>query len=173
MKRVFTIGHSSHSIEYFTTLLRRYHIDALADVRSAPYSSRNPHFNRKALAQTMRETGVEYWFLGAALGGRPADRRFYDAAGRVMYEVLAESRPFVEAVERVEFECARLRIALLCAEENPLHCHRGLLLAPALLTRGIQVDHIRGNGLVEPHASALLEENQGQEDLFLRPDAPG
>jgi uncharacterized protein (DUF488 family) len=166
-KRVFTIGHSTHSVDYFVTLLKRYHVDVLADVRSAPYSSRVPHFNRKAIAQTMREHGLEYWYLGAALGGRPADRRLYDAAGHVMYDLLAESRPFVEAMDRLDFECTRLRIALLCAEENPLHCHRGLLIAPALLARGVHVEHIRGSGRAMPHAEAVREEGNGQTDLFL------
>ena len=70
---VLTVGHSNHPLETFVALLQRHGVTTLADVRSAPYSRFNPQFNRKALEGSLETIGIEYVFLGRALGGRPDD----------------------------------------------------------------------------------------------------
>ena len=101
---VFTVGHSNHSPEAFTGLLLRHGVEEVFDVRSSPYSRYTPQFNQGDLTGLLSragETGIEYTFLGAELGGRPADRSCYDADGRVLYERLADTDHFDDGIRRI------------------------------------------------------------------------
>ena len=152
---VLTIGHSNQALETFIELLRRHRVDALADVRSAPYSRFNPHFNREPLAASLKAEGIAYVYLGRELGGRPGDRACYDDQGRVLYDRVAATESFREGVERVVKGSARHRIAVMCAEKEPLHCHRTLLVARKLDERGVEVAHIHADGRLESHHDAM------------------
>ncbi len=166
---VFTIGHSTHTLDEFVALLRRRRVTVVADVRAAPYSRFNPQFKRDPLADGLGALGLEYVFLGRELGGRsddPADYR----DGRIDYDRVRETERFRRGVERVVRGAERRRIALMCAEKEPLDCHRTLLVAPALEARGIAVAHILADGSLEPHGAAmdrLLDlQRRPREDLF-------
>ena len=172
--KVFTIGHSNHEIGAFVELLRQHRVDALADVRSAPYSRFNPQFNREPFAVALKEKGIRYVYLGRELGGRPGDRGCYDDEGRVRYDRVAATEPFRCGLERVVDGAAGFRIALMCAEKEPLHCHRTLLVAHELDKRGVGVAHIHADGRMESHGDAMdrLIELTGLRpagDLFHRP----
>lgn len=147
---VFTIGHSNHSIEAFISLLERAGITAIADVRSVPFSRRFSHFNRPELVRSLRKTGIAYVFLGNQLGARPKDRDCY-VDGRVDYERIAMTSEFREGLRRIEDGAERYRISIMCAEREPLDCHRTILVARHLRTRGVDVRHILANGSIEPH----------------------
>jgi len=147
--RIYTIGHSNHALERFLALLRDHAVDLVADARSQPYSRRVPHFGRERLLHSLEATGLRYRFFGAALGGRPPQPECYDARGHVLYATLAASRGFREGIEELERDAARCRVAILCSEEDPGHCHRKLLVARVLAARGVEVLHLRGDGRVE------------------------
>ena len=151
---IFTIGHSNHSLEDFLALLSGYGVTGVADVRSAPYSRFNPQFNRDALAAALKVRGVDYLYLGRELGGRPDDPACYDG-GRIRYERVARTSGFREGVARVVDAAAASRVALMCAEKEPLDCHRTLLVARALDDEGMAVAHILATGDLEPHAKAM------------------
>ncbi len=151
---VLTIGHSTHPIEAFVTLLRRHGATAVADVRAAPYSRFNPQFNREPLAASLAARGIAYVFLGAELGGRSTNPACYDD-GRISYERLGATSAFRKGLDRMAHGSASRRIVLMCAEKEPLECHRCLLVAPALEARGIPVAHIRPESTLEPHADAM------------------
>ncbi len=151
---VFTIGHSNHSFERFNELLRQHKIMALADVRSAPYSRSHPDFNREFLKTKLGEIGVAYVYLGRELGARPEDPRYYQR-GRVQYRMLAQSPHFLAGLERVIKVAQFYRLALLCAEKEPLDCHRTLLVARELTALGSPVIHVHANGSLETHADAM------------------
>ena len=151
---VLTIGHSTHRAEALIDLLRRHGVTALADVRAAPYSRFNPQFNRETLAGSLRACGIAYVFLGQELGGRSENPACYDD-GRISYERLGGTPSFQHGLDRVAQGAASHRIALMCAEREPLECHRGLLVAPALEARGMPVAHIRSDGGLEPHGDAM------------------
>ena len=153
-RTVLTIGHSNHALEVFVALLRRHDVAVVADVRSAPYSRFNPHFNRKALDAALSERGIAYLFLGRALGGRPEDRACYDE-GRVRYDRVARTPLFREGLGRVVEEAARERVALMCAEKEPLACHRTILVGRHLAAEGIAVAHILADGTLEPHDATM------------------
>ena len=151
---VLTIGHSNHSLETFVALLRQHDVTALTDVRSAPYSRFNPQFNRKALQDSLQAIGIRYVFLGRALGGRPDDPACYEQ-GRVRYDRLAQTSLFREGLERVVEGAGRERIALMCAEKEPLDCHRTILVGRSLVERGVGVAHILADGALEPHDETM------------------
>jgi uncharacterized protein (DUF488 family) len=155
---VFTIGHSNHPFETFLGLLTEHHVEAVVDTRSYPRSKFAPQYDSAALSQALREQGVQYIYLGKELGGRPDGAQFYDEDGRVFYSRVAESSFFQRALARLEKEIPRLRLVLLCSEENPSICHRRLLIARELREHGIAVHHIRADGTVESEEDLLARE---------------
>ena len=148
MGTVYTIGHSSHSVELLAELLGRHAIQVLVDVRSAPYSRYAPQFDTDLLPQSLNKDGFKYLFLGRELGGRPERREYYDADGRVVYSRMISDPTFIRGIERLERGMKEFRIALMCGEEDPAHCHRRLLVTRVLMERGHEVLHIRGDGRV-------------------------
>lgn len=166
---IFTIGHSTHSLESFVNLLRSHGVTAIADVRSSPFSRINPQYNRESLADGLRAIGVEYVFLGRELGARPNDPSCY-LNGRVQYSRVAQAPWFRQGLERLARGLRRHRVALMCAEREPLECHRTVLVARALHDRGMSVEHILGDGTLESHTDAMerLLELTGlsHDDLF-------
>jgi uncharacterized protein (DUF488 family) len=152
---VFTIGHSTHPQERFIALLRQHGITALCDVRSKPYSRMNPQFNREELKEALLAEGVEYRFLGKELGARSDDPSCYEN-GKVQYDRLAETELFKYGLKRVLRGMRDdFRIALMCAEKEPLECHRTILVARHLLALGVTVEHILADGSLENHDAAL------------------
>ena len=151
---VHTIGHSRHSIAYFVSLLKRHRIDAVADIRSVPYSRRHPQFSRRSLHDELRRNGVAYVFLGRELGGRSDDQDCY-REGRVQYHLLARTPLFQSGLERIREGSRRWRIALMCAEKDPLDCHRTILVARYLAEGGSDVAHILADGRIESHDEAM------------------
>ena len=149
MRTIFTIGHSSHAAEQFAGLLQQHEIQVLVDTRSSPYSRYSPQFDREALRELAATAGAKYLYLGDVVGGRPRDEGCYDAEGRVLYGRVATQPEFVEAIERLERGADEFRVALLCSEEDPAHCHRRLLISRVLMARGAEVQHIRGDGSLE------------------------
>ena len=151
---VLTIGHSNHSLETFVALLQRHGVTGLADVRSAPYSRFNPQFNRKALGDSLAALDIKYVFFGRALGGRPEDPSCYEN-GQVRYDRLAQTPLYREGLERIVEAAGRERIALMCAEKEPLDCHRTILVGRNLVERGAAVAHILADGALESHDETM------------------
>ena len=144
---VFSIGHSTHSIDVLLDLLRGQSITAVADVRSSPYSRMNPHFNRESFAETLRLARIAYVFLGKELGARSRDRSCY-LNGKVQYERLAQTDLFRVGLERVKQGAKSYRVAMMCAERDPMECHRGILIA-RYLEPHLEVQHISPDGRLE------------------------
>jgi uncharacterized protein (DUF488 family) len=165
---LLTIGHSNLAAERFMALLTSAGVTAVADVRSVPFSRWCPWFSAKALAQRLAGEGIAYLALGDSLGGRPRDPNLY-RNGVADYEAIAARLEFVAGLDRVVDEIARHRVCLLCAEREPLDCHRCLLVGRALAERGLTLGHIRADGTIEPHAGTedrLLALAGGEADLF-------
>ena len=152
---IFTIGHSTHSQERFIALLRQHEITALCDVRSQPYSRMNSQFNREDLEQALLSHGIVYRFLGKELGARSQDPNSYHE-GKVQYERLAETDLFKSGVKKVLRGLRDdFRIVLMCAEKEPLECHRTILVARHLAALGLDIEHIHADGHLENHVAAL------------------
>src|SRR5262249_15686475 len=123
--------------------------NAVADVRSHPFSQRLPQFNRPALEAALRAEGIGYVFLGDLLGGRPPEPGVYDAEGRVDYEKVRPTASFQHRLARLLPATEPFVVAMLCSEADPLDCHRGLMIAPALVERGVRPLHLHRDGTVE------------------------
>jgi uncharacterized protein (DUF488 family) len=157
MGAVFTIGHSNHTFEEFLRLVTDHRIDVVVDTRSAPYSRYAPQFDRESIQRDLTQSGPKYLFLGAELGGRPKNASYYDERGHVLYSRITKDAAFTSGIERLERGIAGFRIALMCGEEDPAHCHRRLLVGRVLAERGHEVLHIRGDGRVESDADVAAE----------------
>ena len=151
---ILTVGHSNHDLEFFVGLLDTHRVTALADVRSTPYSRFNPQFNREQLAETLKGSGIKYVYLGRELGGRSDNRSCY-VHGHIRYDRLANTSRFRDGLERVLSGARDYRIALMCAEKEPLDCHRTLLVGHELDRLGVDVAHILPDKRLESHAGAM------------------
>jgi uncharacterized protein (DUF488 family) len=149
---LFSIGHSNLPEDRFRALLQTSGVDAVADVRSVPSSRFFPWFSRRHLEARLSREGIAYLPCGDALGGRPGDDALY-RDGVADYEAMAAYPRFRASLDRLIEAAARARLCLMCAEREPLDCHRCLLVARSLAGRGLVVGHILHDGSIEPHAA--------------------
>jgi uncharacterized protein (DUF488 family) len=168
--RIFTIGHSNYATDYFLELLRRNGISAVADVRSRPHTRVNPDFSQPNIEKVLAEAHISYVFLGEELGARSQDESCY-LNGKVRYERLAKQTMFQDGLDRIEMGAEKYRIALLCAEKEPLQCHRCILVSRHLVSRNLRVSHILADGSAEEHQHTIsrLKQSLGlmtQRDMF-------
>ncbi len=150
---IFTIGHSNHSIETFVSLLQQQGVTAVADVRSSPFSRRLPQFNQTLLKNSLKAEKIAYVFLGDQLGARPQDPDCY-VEGKALYPRIAATDAFAMGLERLAKGARQHQIALMCAEQDPITCHRAILVSRHLKSRhlqaaGVEIQHILKTGELE------------------------
>lgn len=166
---ILTVGHSNHELGHLLRILRANQVTAVADIRTEPYSGFNPQFGRETLKSSLETSGIDYAFLGDELGARPKDAACYKG-NKVQYKLMAETPLFKEGLKRVVSGSERHRIALLCAEKDPLLCHRSVLISRELEALGMDVSHILEDGRLESQDEAMnrLLEKFGLDtvDLF-------
>lgn len=152
---LYTVGHSSRSLDELVALLEEHEIAVLVDVRRFPWSRRHPHFDREALTQSLPRHGVEYRHE-EALGGRrdpPSPDSPNSALTDVSFRAYADhtgTGAFRDALGRVLETAEEARVALMCAEAGPWHCHRRII-SDVVLARGRPVVHIMGPGETREH----------------------
>ncbi|HEU0178732.1 MAG TPA: DUF488 domain-containing protein [Blastocatellia bacterium] len=161
---LFSVGHSNVDIHAFIGLLRRYEIVALVDARSQPYSRYNQHFSREHLKHSLEEAGIEYFYLGKEIGGRPESPALYSQNGKVDYDMVAQSSLYLAGIERLLALASDRRVAFMCAEADYKSCHRYWLITRTLTQRGIEVRHILHSG--ESAVSEASEFERSQQSLF-------
>ena len=167
--QLYTIGYSPHTLKGFVDLLKRFRVTALADVRSKPYSAYRPEFNHKNLKKILPEQGIDHIFLGRELGARYEDHSVY-VQGRADYELISGHELFKQGLQRLRQETKQHTLVLMCAEKEPLHCHRTVLISRHLKNE-VQIQHILEDATVEN------QKNTEQRLLALhdlnRPELPG
>jgi len=167
---VFTVGHSTMEMGALLSLLKQHEIEAVADVRSSPYSQHNPQFNREALQESLCAAGIQYVFLGDELGARRSESDCY-VNGQALYERIANTAAFQRGLQRLAQGAARMRVAVLCAEKDPLECHRAVLICRRLKHLVPYIRHILSDGSLENHEQTeerlLRQFKLAGEDLFL------
>lgn len=156
MNALYTIGHSNHDAAHFLSLLTTHGVTAIVDVRSSPYSKYVPHFSKDNLQHILRDAGIEYIFLGRELGARREEESCY-VANQARYDGIAMLPIFRAALDQVIAESQVRAIALMCAEGDPLNCHRTMLVCRELLRLcpSLPIAHILPDGSCEPHADTL------------------
>ncbi len=164
-----TIGHSNHPIGRFVDLLKAGGVEAVVDVRSTPYSRRFPQFGRERLARSLSAAGILYRYEGAVLGGKPRDGADYDT--------LAARPDFREALDRLIAGSADATLCLMCAEKEPLDCHRTVLVSRRLADRGAEIEHLLADGGRKRHVvleeELLAASGEGTPDLFTTAEGRG
>jgi uncharacterized protein (DUF488 family) len=164
---LFTIGHSTHVFPRFLALLQQHGIEIVTDVRSRPFS-RLPWFSRPSLEKELKDNGIRYVFLGLELGARRDERECYIGA-RADYDRIAQLPLFQKGLERLNVGIAKARIALMCAEKDPLDCHRTILVC-RYAKEYSDVFHIHADGKLESHEKAearlLARYHEDAYDLF-------
>ena len=164
---IHTVGHSDRSLERFTAILTAHGITFVADVRRWPVSRRHPHFDRDALRAALADAGIEYVFEGKALGGRREPSPDSDTLHGALppdyrgYAAHMATPAFRAACDRLVALAERERVALLCAERDPVHCHRSLI-ADHLVLQGREVIHLLDEARTQahrPHPGARLSGN--------------
>jgi uncharacterized protein (DUF488 family) len=150
---LYTIGHSNHTIGDFVSLLKRHEVTCVVDVRSRPYSHYCIQFNRESLAPALQSNSIEYVYLGDQLGARPNDAHCYDG-DNINFEYLARTEPFILGLSRLINVASKHRVALMCAEKDPIECHRFILICKHLKGYNFHIRHILADGTTECHGDA-------------------
>lgn len=148
---LFTIGHTNHNIQTFIEFLQKHNVTALADVRSRPYTRYLPDYCQAQLKDHLEANKIRYVFLGQELGARPEDQSCY-VDGKAIYEKIAATDLFTDGIRRIlKGIKSRHKIALMCAEKDPMTCHRAILICPQLKEYELNIQHIKPDGSLESH----------------------
>lgn len=154
MKTVYTIGHSTRSIDEFIELLRSQHITQLADIRTIPESRHNPQYQQEALSKSLVGAGIDYVYLEELGGLRSGVKNSENDAWRNKsfrnYADYMQTEDFRRGIDELLRIGAEKPTAIMCAEAVPWRCHRSLV-GDALLVRGVKVKDIIGPTSIRDH----------------------
>ncbi|HEY9046665.1 MAG TPA: DUF488 domain-containing protein [Ohtaekwangia sp.] len=151
---IYTIGHSTHSLEYFLELLQAHHITCLVDVRSLAASRYNPQYNKDTFSAFLKGNGIQYLHFGYEFGARQTAAELLDHEGQLDFEKVRNASHFKKGVDRLQQGIAKgYTIALMCAESEPLDCHRFGMVAVALARNGFDVLHILKDKTLKSNAT--------------------
>lgn len=175
MNRIWTVGHSNHSIEEFLGILKAHGIEAVLDVRRFPASRKWPHFNAERLAESLPASGIEYAGEPELGGRRKAKPGSPHTAWRVEafrgYADFMDTPEFAEGLERAMALGRERRSALMCAEALPWRCHRSLI-ADALFAREWEVFEILSEREARPHELPDFARLEGARVIYDRGELP-
>lgn len=170
---MYTIGHSSHNIDYFNELLNVVGVNCVVDVRSVPASAYNPQYNQNTLKHYLKSNGKHYLDFSNEFGARRKELDVYDYNEKVNFDKVRSTKLFLEGVNRLKIGLEKnLTIALMCSESNPLECHRFSMISYALVNDGISVKHILkdknviANSELENQLLKKFEKKLPKPDIF-------
>lgn len=140
---IFTIGHSNYSIDRLLDMLRLYNINCVVDIRGTPYSKYNVQYNKETIAKTLTDKGYIYIYMGKEFAAQRADRSLYLEEGYADFEKVMYDKDFLSGIKRLKVGCEKgYRIVLMGAKQDPISCHRCILLGRALREHGFNIKHI-------------------------------
>jgi uncharacterized protein (DUF488 family) len=148
--KIHTIGYSTFELEEFIKTIKSHGITAVADVRSSPYSKFKPEFNKKEFQKELKKKDLAYVFLGQELGAR-VDMPDCYIDNKVDFKLVAQHDIFLNGIDRIKTGMEKFNIVLMCAEKDPITCHRTILICRALRALKIEILHILEHGQIEKH----------------------
>ena len=155
---IYTIGHSTHPIDYFLSLLRHHAVNCVVDVRTVAASSYNPQYNQEPLSNYLKQNRVNYLHFADEFGARQRDPDLLDDEGKVDFEKVRKSWNFKNGVERLWLAIDKgYTIALMCSESEPFDCHRFSMISCALDKDGFDVQHILKDKSLKSNAALEKE----------------
>ena len=140
---IYTIGHSNYPVEKLIDMLKHYNIDTVVDIRGTPYSKYNVQYNKETIAHTLTEAGFIYIYMAKELAAKRENKVSYNKEGYSDFEKVVKEKDFLNGIDRLKVGCEKgYKIALLGAMQDPIRCHRSILVGRALREHGFNVKHI-------------------------------
>lgn len=140
---IYTIGHSNYSIEKLINMLKYYDINCVVDIRGTPYSKYNVQFDKEAIRYTLTKAGFIYIYMAKELAAKRLNKQSYNEEGYSDFEKVAKEKEFLDGIERLKNGCNKgYNIVLLGAMQEPIRCHRSILVGKELRKYGFNVKHI-------------------------------
>jgi uncharacterized protein (DUF488 family) len=168
---IYTVGHSTHKIDYFLDLLREYSINCLIDIRSVAASSYNPQYNKEPFSNFLKNNGITYLHFPDEFGARHSDPDLLDDEGKVSFEKIQKSWNFKNGIERLLQGIDKgYIITLMCSESEPYECHRFAMVSVALEKDGFRVMHILKDKTLKSNTELEIQLLKEYEKLVLQPN---
>lgn len=140
---IYTIGHSNYPIEKLINMLRYYDINCVVDIRGIPYSKYNVQYNKETIANTLKEAGFLYIYMAKEFAANRDNKISYNKEGYCDFEKVVTEKEFLNGIKRLKEGCKKgYKIALLGAMQDPIRCHRSILVGRALRNHNFTVNHI-------------------------------
>ncbi|MCI6276577.1 MAG: DUF488 domain-containing protein [Clostridium sp.] len=140
---IYTVGHSNYSVDRLIDMLKKYDINCVVDIRGTPYSKYNVQYNKETIRNTLISAGFVYIYMAKELAAKRENKESYNKEGYSDFEKVCKEEDFLAGIERLKNGCTKgYRIALLGAMQEPIRCHRSILVGRALIEYGFEVKHI-------------------------------
>ena len=144
---IYTLGHSNYSFDKFIEILKKYNINCVVDIRSTPYSKYNTQYNKEFLHETLKNLGYTYIYMADEFGAKRKTKVSYNDEGYADFDKVILEDEFKRGIERLKVGCSKnYKIVLLGAMQEPIRCHRAILLGKELIKAGFDVKHIMHEG---------------------------
>ena len=140
---IYTIGHSNYSVEKLIDMLKFYDINCVVDIRGTPYSKYNIQFDKETIKYTLTHSGFIYIYMAKELAAKRINKQSYNSEGYSDFEKVIHEDDFINGIKRLKVGCEKgYKIALLGAMQEPIRCHRSILVGRALRDYAFNVKHI-------------------------------
>ncbi len=140
---IYTIGHSNYPVEKLIDMLKYYNINCVVDIRGIPYSKYNVQYNKETIAETLKREGFIYIYMAKEFAANRENKISYNKEGYSDFEKIAKEQEFLYGIERLKMGCKKgYNIVLLGAMQDPIRCHRSILVGRFLRKYGFNVKHI-------------------------------
>ena len=140
---IYTIGHSNYTLERLIHMLRHFNIDVVVDIRGTPYSKYNTQFDKEMINYSLTKNGFKYIYMAKELAAKRINKISYNKEGFCDFEKVIYEEDFIKGIDRLKDGCKKgYKIALLGAMQDPIRCHRSVLVGRALRDNGFTVHHI-------------------------------
>lgn len=140
---IYTIGHSNYSMERLIEMLKYFRINCIVDIRGTPYSKYNVQFDKETIKYTLTKAGFVYIYMAKELAAKRINKQSYNNEGYSDFEKVVYEDDFINGIKRLKVGCEKgYKIVLLGAMQDPIRCHRSILVGRALRKEGFNVKHI-------------------------------
>jgi uncharacterized protein (DUF488 family) len=157
---IFAIGHSNYPYDKLIEMIKKYNINCVVDIRETPYSKYNIQYNREALKESLKESGFLYVYMGHEFGAKRLSKESYNNEGYADFEKVIKEEIFLNGVERIKKGIDMgYKMVLLGAMQDPIRCHRSIMVGRYLNEKGFDVKYIL-------HEGDLVNQDYIEEDLL-------